>query len=117
MSVEAIEVICQKLGTTVDNILPSAIEFGLHDASFSRMVWIVIVIVSIIVAAVSFKLINLDSKKCNFDFEYFGISLFIVSLIAFIFGLFFAIYGTIELHYWRLFPEMKAYKMILGWIK
>lgn len=118
MNTEAIEFICQKLGTTLDNIIPAAIEYGIYDAKYTLKVGIIVSIFGIACAIVTYFIYYRDSHSSSYEDHFVLIMIFaILAISAIVLGLFFAIFGIVETHYWSVFPEMQAYKMILGWIK
>jgi len=118
MDTETLELLCQKLGTTIENIIPAAIEYGIYDAKYTLKVGIIVSIFGIACAIVACFIYYRDSHSSSYEDHFVLIIIFaILALFAIVFSLFFTIYGIIETHYWSVFPEMQAYKMILGWVK
>ena len=116
MDTETLELLCQKLGTTLDNLIPAAIEFGKHDAVYTIKAGFCCIVACAIFAFIAYRLF-LIPESTKFDSEFVGMWVVLISILIGIFGVFFIIYGITEHHYWRIFPKMKAYKMLLGWVK
>ena len=118
MNTETLEFICHKLGTTIDNIIPAAIEYGKHDARYTFKVGIILLFVGFACAIVAYFIHYRDSHSSSYDDHFILLVIFgLLAVLAIVLGLFFAVFGIVETHYWSVFPEMQAYKMILGWIK
>lgn len=111
MNTEAIEFICQKLGTTVDNIIPAALEFGIYENKIMLIIGIILLAIGIICTAI---IIYLVRKPDYYDYP---IATTAIGFTAGVVGIIFIIASSISLHLFYKFPEMQAYKMILGWIK
>lgn len=110
MNETTIEMICQKLGTTVENIIPAVIEYCTHDNEISLVAGFILIgigTMSILLAI-----------RCYRKDEY-GTSYMIFAAIAgisFIFGIFLTVSSCYDLHMIIKFPEMYAYKTIIKWI-
>lgn len=115
MNSEAIELLCQKLGTTLDKLVPAVIQFGIHDAKISLMISIIILTVGIGLIITGICIANRD-KYLSVDNDMQIIMPIFFGAICFVIGLVILIICIVKLHYWNTFPELQAYKMILKWI-
>ena len=110
MSTDQIEVICNKLGTTIENLLPSVIAFEKHGTTISLITSIVFLILGIVLFVVGIRFL----KKS--DFEEWPFVLIILAFVTVFISAGLIFTNVYALHMWHKFPEMKAYKAIFGWI-
>ena len=110
MNTDAIELICEKLGTTIENLVPAVIEYINHTANIGITVsaFFLAIGVALIIAG-----IIIDKKSRYIDGVSFDIIGFFVALIGLV-GLGFAIYNK---HIVTVYPTITAYKEILSWVK
>lgn len=110
MNETIIEMICQKLGTTVENIIPSVIEYCTRENEIALVVGFVLIGIGIVS--------TLFAIRCYRKDEY-GISNIIftsIAIIGFLSGIFCTVSSCYNLHMIIKFPEMYAYKTIIKWI-
>ncbi len=112
MNEQAILTLCEKLGTTVDQLIPKAISYGIYSTKLQALIFGIVLGLSIVFLIIAFWLDNRSTYHSNdfsIPFYIFGAIALPIGLI----GFFFSIY---DLHMWNIAPEVHAYKMLLSWI-
>lgn len=113
MTTDVLDMLLTKLGTTVDQIIPATIEYGLHTTRFYILICIAIILAGLIFIATGIILIsNTDSDSLQF----LAIALFIIGFVALGFSTVCLGMNLIDLHKWKTYPTMEAYQTILRWI-
>lgn len=110
MNETTIEMICQKLGTTVENIIPAVIEYCTHNNGIGLVVGFILIGIGTMSTLLAIRCYRKDA---------YGISDIIfaaVAVIGFSFGIGFTLISCYNLHMIIKFPEMYAYKTIIKWI-
>jgi len=112
MNVDSVELICEKLGTTLDELLPAVISHGLY---VSR-IWSAIGLIATIVGMYFlFKAYNLNRTAKDYDDKpliFYIIGLFMLGLGITALG-----FNLWRLHMWYTAPELTAYKEIASWFR
>ena len=111
MNTEAIEVICQKLGTTAEKIIPEAIKFGTRSDTALLILGIVIAAFGLICGGIIFYYYRREG-----DDVYDHPMLFTFCCCGLFIGLIIVGVQIKDVILWHKFPEISAYKMILGWL-
>ena len=106
--VAVIDSLCSKFGTTIDNLLPAIIEFGKYDCQLTARICTYFVIFGLIALAVSLYLF----RKTELDG--LGVALSCIGFTAVIIGTIVLVVALAELNEWNNFPEVMAYKYIIG---
>jgi hypothetical protein len=112
---DAIELLCQKLGTTLDKLVPTVIKFGIHDAKMFLVISIFMLAIGISLIITGVDISNhiqslySDDDLWTFMCEFGGAILSIIGLIIMVMHI-------VKLHYWNAFPELQAYQTILRWV-
>ena len=113
MNTEQLELICEKLGTTIDNLTPAAIEYGRCDAVVGLVVSSLILSTGLILCMV--MLYGRIKKGHDVMID----EPVLVVLFAFIFTLIGVVMFAVTVSnyiMWIKFPTMQAYRMVLGWL-
>ena len=113
MTTEAIELICEKLGTTVESIVPAVIAYAKHSLYVQFSYSIPILVVGIILIIITATMLKTDRSRDFFDLP-FGLTLGGIAL-PFV-GVMWTLVNIYYLHMWNAFPTIKAYETILHWI-
>lgn len=108
MNEQVLITLCEKLGTTIDNLIPRVIEFGLLDSKQGLLVGIIIFILGVVCICI-LKNIR-DELSWPFIFFLLG------SIIGILVGVLVISLNAYDLSLWHKAPEMMAYKTILHWI-
>lgn len=112
MNTEAIEVICQKLGTTAEKIIPEAIKYGTKNETGLLIVGIVIFVFGLICGGIMTYFYFRDG-----DDVYDHPMLFTFCCCGVFIGLIIVGVQIKDVILWHTFPEISAYKMIFGWLQ
>ena len=107
MNTEAIELICEKLGTTIEYLVPAVIEYLTHRANVGIAVGVVLVVVGAFLVTIGFVI-----DKHEYGFGWFLAGGFVLGFGMIVLGFYF--YAR---HLVIAYPQISAYKEILGWIK
>ncbi len=112
MNTDSIELILNKLGTTLESIVPATI-------AYERKVCVIGVVMGtlLIVAGISLTLITIHrAKEVDISDDFIG-------MLCCGFGILFVLIGIVmmpinvyDLYMWSKFSEIKAYETILGWV-
>ena len=113
MTTEAIKLICEKLGTTVENFVPTVIAYSKHGiyVQLSYSIPILVVGIICIVAAT----VTLKSEK-YYEFMDLPISLVLGATFCTAIGIIWTLVNIYYLHMWNTFPTIRAYETVLRWI-
>ena len=111
MNTDSIELICQKLGTTLENLVPAVIDYNIYADKIGIFIGAVILIIGFILIGVA---IYLNHKEDYYDEP---IVLYFLILMAIAVGSIIFFVSIVDYHYFVKFPEIRAYKAILGWIR
>ncbi len=106
-----LDTLCAKFGTTIDNLLPAIIEFGKYDCQLTARICTYFVIFGLAAWVVGFGLIR------KTDLDGLGVGLCAVGFLAVLVATFILVVALATLNEWNNFPEVMAYKYILGWLK
>ena len=102
MTTDAIELICEKLGTTVETLVPAVISYGKHGIAVA----IFLVVVGIVLILLGFMA---DAKGKD------GIILWLVGGFALLVGVPMLLITIYNNHMWNAYPTIRAYETIFGW--
>ena len=105
---DAIELICEKLGTTMENLIPAVIKYITHQADIIITFGLTGLILGTILIAAGIYF----AKKCDSD----GIGFFFIGALLVVVGAFLFIGGCYDKHMISVMPTISAYKEILGWL-
>ena len=110
MGKTTIEMICQKLGTTVENIIPAVIEYCTHNNGIGLVAGFVLIGIGIVS--------TLLAIRCYREDEYGTphIIFTAIAIIGFVIGISLTVCSCYNLHMIVKFPEMYASKTIIKWI-
>ena len=114
MTTEAIELICEKLGTTMENLIPATINYEKHLQVVLLIVGICITAFGILCAIAAKAVSKYDTYENDVDMILVG--LIIIGIIAIIFGLLTTIIQAVDVYMWQQHPTIRAYETILKWI-
>lgn len=109
MTIDAVNLICQKLGTTVENLIPTVVKYGIHQDRILGTVGIVLAILGVFLAIVAMLTKNNYTNDVSFG-------CIIVAAILVLIGIGMVIASAVDIHMWNLYPQIKAYETILNWI-
>ena len=109
MTTEAIELICEKLGTTIEKLVPSMIEYSIYKLHMSLLICGAILILGVFTIVLGFTKRALDTEACIVLWILGGI----VTAICFI-AVAIQLY---DLRIWNAYPTMRAYETILSWAR
>ena len=109
MTIDAINLICQKLGTTVENLIPTVIKYSIHQDRILGTVGIALVIFGVFLAIVAML------TKNNYTGDV-SIGCIVIAAILVPVGIAMIIFSAVDIHMWNLYPQIKAYETILNWI-
>ena len=109
MTTEAIELICEKLGTTIENLVPSVIEYCIYKAHVLLLIWGAIFMLGVFAIVLGFTKRALDSDSCIVLWTLGGIAVLICFIAVSI--------ELYNLRLWNAYPTMRAYETILSWAK
>ena len=112
MNADQMQIICEKLGTTIDNLLPSVIAYGKHSCTVSFVLCGIITFLCIVLAIFGYAKVNSD--YCDASDWY--ILLIIISIVIGVVCFAVTCCTLCELHMWNKFPEIQAYHSILNWL-
>lgn len=110
MNETTIEMICQKLGTTVENIIPAVIEYCTHDNRICLAVGFILIGIGIVSTLLAIRYYRKDEYGTP------HIIFTSIAITGFVFGIIFTVGSCYNLHMIIKFPEMYAYKTIIKWI-
>lgn len=113
MTTDVLDMLLTKLGTTVGQIIPATIEYGLHTTRLYIIICIATILAGLIFIATGIILLNNTDSDI---LQFLAITLFVIGFIAL--GLSTVCLGInlIDLHKWKAYPTMEAYQTILRWI-
>lgn len=109
MGIETIDYICKKLGTTVENLIPTAIKYGIHQERILGIVGICVFVFGLFMIVVTFL-----TRNSYTDEVHIGSMIFAIAATPL--GIVMIICSAIHINMWNLYPQIKAYEMILNWI-
>lgn len=109
MTIDAINLICQKLGTTVENLIPTVIKYSIHQDRILAIVGIILLVFGVFLAIVSML------TKNNYTSEV-AIGCSVIAVLCILIGIALLIISSVDIHMWNLYPQIKAYETILNWI-
>ena len=115
MTTETVEMILNKLGTTIENIVPATVDYMRHGV----VVYLCIGIGLFVLGLICFLILSLIGH-CNFDYDTednIGIACILFGGAAFVVGLIMTGWSIVSLHMWNAYPTIRAYETILGWLK
>lgn len=107
MNTDAIELICEKLGTTIENLVPAVISYLHHSNKIG-------IVIGIILAAIGAILI---CAGIIIEKHGDGINYLIQGVIIFLIGSGIAGCSIYCQHMVTAYPQISAYKEIFGWLR
>ena len=108
-----VDSLLSKFGTTMENLMPAIIDFGRYECKLTIRVCSYLIITGIIFMAVSY-LVNRNRKSMSFTLETWMGIFFITGIVMMSVCVFIIILALVTLNKWNNFPEIMAYKYILG---
>lgn len=112
MNEQAILTLCEKLGTTVDQLIPKAISYGIYSTKLQITIFSIVLGLSVIFLILAVWLDN----RSSYHASDFSIVFYILGALALPIGLCGVLFTAHDLHLWNVAPELQAYKMLLSWI-
>ena len=109
MSDQAIFELCERLGTTVNNLIPKVIELGILNNIYG----LILGFIFLLIGALCF--VKLHFTKDDLSWVWFVCLLF--GITGTIFGIVFILLFGYDLYLWKTVPDTMAYKTLLSWIK
>lgn len=109
MTDQVIFELCERLGTTVNNLVPKVVEVGVLSATQGIMIGIGFLIVGLILLFIALRVIRDKESLCFIMLMIFGVVATGVGPIVI------TCYWW-DLHLWKLAPDMMAYKELLSWV-
>ena len=109
MTIDAVNLICQKLGTTVENLIPTVVKYSIHQNRILATIGIILILFGLFLAVAAML------TKNNYTTE-IGIGCAVLSSISIPIGIIMVIVSAVEIHMWNIYPQIKAYETILNWI-
>ena len=109
MSDQVIFELCERLGTTVNNLIPKVIELGIIGSTYGLILGFIFLLIGILC------LVKLHFTKDDLSWVWFVCLLF--GIAGTILGVTFILFEGYDLYLWKTAPETMAYKTLLGWIK
>lgn len=106
MNIDAINLLCEKLGTTVESLVPTVNEYLIHSANIGIVIGAAVFVVGLILVFIGFVVNRTDD---GFFFWLAGGFLLAVGVIAI--GI-----NVYCKHIYTAYPTISAYKEILSWI-
>lgn len=107
MSTEVIELICEKLGTTIEKLVPSVIEYCLFKLHIANFILIPLFILSVAAFYIGCTKWAYNNDSCVVFWIIGGIG----AVLAFVF----ICINFYDIRIWHTYPTMKAYETILSW--
>ena len=116
MNTDSLELIFEKLGTTMENIVPSTIEYGKRTCTIDALIYWTVFSVGIFLIILG--IIYAHKTDYEHDYETICIVCFTVGIGLALFGLGLGVTSSVNLYLWNSnHATIKAYETILGWIK
>lgn len=109
MNTDTIQMICDKLGTTVNQLVPEVIRYETKMNSVGLIIGIAITAISIFFLIVAFYFEKHSSDCMEVPF-------FILGVVGLVAGLLMTFVFVHELIALNTSPQIYAYKTIFGWI-
>lgn len=106
MTTDAIELICEKLGTTVETLVPAVISYGKHGCAIGIAVAIFLVVVGIVLILLGF-MAEANGKD--------GFILWLVGGFTLLVGVPMLLIAIYDNHMWNAYQTIRAYETIFGW--
>ena len=107
MTTDVIELSCEKLGVTIENLVPAVISYETHKCHVSLCIGIVLLLLGTLFVLIGFAI----HYKCDAD-----ILFFILGVISILIGIVIVPIYLYELHMWHSYPTMCAYETVFRWI-
>lgn len=107
MNTETIELICEKLGTTIENLVPAVIEYLIHRANIGIMIGNIMIAIGVLLIVVGFII----ERRGD------GFLWFLVGGFSLLFGVIFLGVYIYSYHLIVRYPEFSAYQEILKWFR
>ena len=106
LNTDAIELLCQKLGTTFDKLVPTVIQFGVHNTKISLVISIILIAIGIGFIITGFCIANRNDNISDYKDNrlrgiIYGGTCIIIGLVILIIS---------------IASELQAYKTIFRWI-
>lgn len=106
-----VDSLLSKFGTTMEYLMPAIIDFGRYECKLTIRVCSYLIITGIIFMVVSYII---NRKIRCYSLEFWMDFLFIIGIVMIIVCVFIIILALATLNKWNTFPEIMAYKYILG---
>lgn len=109
MNIDAIQMICDKLGTTVNQLVPEVIRYETRMNTVGLIMGAIILIIGVICIRLAFYLDKHSSDCVEVPF-------FIIGVLGLVIGFFMVFIFAYKLIALNTSPQIYAYKTIFGWI-
>lgn len=109
MSTDAIQMICDRLGTTVNQLVPEVIRYETKMNSVGLIIGVIITVISLLCLCARIYF----AKHSSYDME---VPFLIIGVIGLTVGLLMTFIFVSELIALNTSPQIYAYKTIFGWI-
>lgn len=106
---DVVNELCTRLGTSIERLLPTAIDYGRKVDTIIFLAGLCVLIFGVILAIAAKHYAN------NWEYD-ICTALGAFAIVAIPVGIGMMIRAWMSLHMWALYPDMKAYKMILQWV-
>lgn len=107
-----IEVLCDRFGTTIDNLLPAIIEFGKYDCRLTARVCTYFLIAGIVMVLLAWCI----ERFSRWDHDLLSCCLIVLGTFCIVVSALIIVIALATLNEWNNFPEVMAYKYILEMI-
>lgn len=100
-SIDMLEMICEKLGTTINDILPCAVSYGQKFDIIISLVGLAVLLIGIICAFI------VHHYKDTYHIEAYMAAL-IFAIVCIPIGIVLIIGACVSLHMWSVYPDIKS---------
>lgn len=109
MTIDAVNLICQKLGTTVENLIPAVIKYGIHQDRIIAITGIILMVLGVFLIIMAMLTRNSYTGEVAIGCAVFAVIFLLIGAVM-------LIVSAVDIHMWNLYPQIKAYETILNWI-
>lgn len=111
MNEQAILALCEKLGTTVEELIPKVIAYGLHQSAVELIIFGLVTVCGLGACIFGRRLEKKDPDT------FAPIVFYIFGCVGLIFGIVGIGFSISDVYLWNTVPEATAYRTLLNWIK
>lgn len=109
MTEQVIFELCERLGTTVNNLIPKVIELGILNNTYALILGFILLLIGILC------FIKLHFTKDDLSWVWFVCLIF--GMAGTMVGIGIILCSGYDLYLWKTVPDTMAYKTLLNWIK